>query len=511
MDSAALPTSFDTLSLLRHQITQCLQNAFQSAGTFDNDGHLVRLADKLIAKLRAEGIVEFNATSGRVDVQWPSQLSSLLTFEHFAAPPSSEIDREEDNDPQAWNNTMVKLLAAVPYGTSCAESTLWAEMSNDAPSGTTMLDFVLSNEVALRAARPSDAPAVYYVIPGSADSIPLPSSTSRDVIREALLNAIHRRDFAVAAAFCMSAARNLIDAPYLTTVLNAYFLEAFESLGIDALSRLAELVLRIASALPISCTATSGVHAVLRMCMDAVSAAAKISQLTAQHAVVEAARGMGTRFLRFLAVVGRSTKSSNEFPVFSEFAKEWILSPFSANPQADASKAASPAGAGAGDQIQSSRAASDSAAITKGGTTRSSSVADSSAKSSADGGDADVAEKKAFILRLLQEDFGYTHGGLTRPSVESSEGRKLQNALDLLSASLYSSQVHFVMELIQNADDNKYAAAVVPTIRLELYPHAVLVYNNEEGFSIDNIVAVCNVGRSTKAQQTGYIGQKGIG
>jgi hypothetical protein len=57
------------------------------------------------------------------------------------------------------------------------------------------------------------------------------------------------------------------------------------------------------------------------------------------------------------------------------------------------------------------------------------------------------------------------------------------------------------MELIQNADDNGYAAGVTPTIRLELFPHAVVVYNNEIGFSDKNIEAVCNVGGSTKANK----------
>jgi len=122
-----------------------------------------------------------------------------------------------------------------------------------------------------------------------------------------------------------------------------------------------------------------------------------------------------------------------------------------------------------------------------------------------------VSEQKALILHLLQEKYHYTQGGLVRPAAESPEGRQLQQAMMLLSATLYSSQVHFVMELIQNADDNTYLPGVTPTIRLELFPHAVVVYNNEQGFSDKNIKAICDVGGSTKANKTGYIGQKGIG
>jgi hypothetical protein len=66
------------------------------------------------------------------------------------------------------------------------------------------------------------------------------------------------------------------------------------------------------------------------------------------------------------------------------------------------------------------------------------------------------------------------------------------------------------MELLQNADDNEYFG-VDPTFRVQLFPHAVIIYNNEVGFQENNIVAVCNVGGSTKLKKKGYIGQKGIG
>lgn len=112
------------------------------------------------------------------------------------------------------------------------------------------------------------------------------------------------------------------------------------------------------------------------------------------------------------------------------------------------------------------------------------------------------------ICELLQSEFQYDSSG-NRPAVESPFGRKLRESLDLLSAKLYSSDVHFVMELLQNADDNKYNDTIIPTIKFELYPHAVVVYNNEVGFNLKNIVAVCNVGGSTKKGQHGYIGQKG--
>jgi hypothetical protein len=114
------------------------------------------------------------------------------------------------------------------------------------------------------------------------------------------------------------------------------------------------------------------------------------------------------------------------------------------------------------------------------------------------------------IKSLLIADFGYSKDG-ERPCEDSPQTKKLSNALKHLSTSLYGSDVHFVMELVQNADDNTYSEHVSPTLRIELYPDFIYVFNNEIGFKKENIVAICNVGGSTKKGQTGHIGQKGIG
>ncbi|ETV63721.1 hypothetical protein H257_19347, partial [Aphanomyces astaci] len=39
---------------------------------------------------------------------------------------------------------------------------------------------------------------------------------------------------------------------------------------------------------------------------------------------------------------------------------------------------------------------------------------------------------------------------------------RLERALQRLSAELYSTSTHFVLELLQNADDNAYAPHVAP-------------------------------------------------
>ncbi|XP_039991364.1 protein NO VEIN isoform X3 [Xiphias gladius] len=91
---------------------------------------------------------------------------------------------------------------------------------------------------------------------------------------------------------------------------------------------------------------------------------------------------------------------------------------------------------------------------------------------------------------------------------------RLGRSLERLSTELYSKDTHFVLELIQNADDNSYPsdACVVPSLAFVVERNCITVLNNEIGFQERNIRAICDVGRSTKGKHKyGYIGQKGIG
>ncbi|GGO65379.1 DUF3883 domain-containing protein [Bowmanella pacifica] len=97
------------------------------------------------------------------------------------------------------------------------------------------------------------------------------------------------------------------------------------------------------------------------------------------------------------------------------------------------------------------------------------------------------------------------------------------NALKILSEQLYTKDIHFIFELIQNAEDNHYPQNSTPTLSFELLAHdptntadckgCLVVRNNELGFELSNIRAISSIGKSTKANQkdAGYIGEKGIG
>jgi hypothetical protein len=84
-----------------------------------------------------------------------------------------------------------------------------------------------------------------------------------------------------------------------------------------------------------------------------------------------------------------------------------------------------------------------------------------------------------------------------------------------LAKNLYNSSARFVFELLQNADDNHYTKARangdVPFLSFQVYPRRIVLECNEDGFTRENLVAICNVGKSSKTGAQGYIGEKGIG
>ncbi len=93
------------------------------------------------------------------------------------------------------------------------------------------------------------------------------------------------------------------------------------------------------------------------------------------------------------------------------------------------------------------------------------------------------------------------------------KNRELNRALKRLSEDLYKKKTHFVMELIQNAEDNTYNPDVQPYLRFLIKPDTLIVSNNEVGFSLEDVENICSVGQTAKSKKKGlgYIGEKGIG
>ncbi|GJV65467.1 histidine kinase-, DNA gyrase B-, and HSP90-like ATPase family protein, partial [Tanacetum coccineum] len=84
--------------------------------------------------------------------------------------------------------------------------------------------------------------------------------------------------------------------------------------------------------------------------------------------------------------------------------------------------------------------------------------------------------------------------------------------LHCLSQDLYSQDSNFLLELVQNADDNAYPCDVEPTLTFVLLRTGVIVLTNDQGFSVEAIKALCkDSSLSKKESSAGYIGKKSIG
>lgn len=98
--------------------------------------------------------------------------------------------------------------------------------------------------------------------------------------------------------------------------------------------------------------------------------------------------------------------------------------------------------------------------------------------------------------------------------------KDLQQSINKLSRDLYRKDSHFLLELIQNAEDNDYECDN-PDLSFTLIKEdptnsnasggALVISNNETGFSESNMKAMCSIGSSFKEKIKGYIGEKGIG
>ncbi|KAI3791107.1 hypothetical protein L2E82_04713 [Cichorium intybus] len=120
-------------------------------------------------------------------------------------------------------------------------------------------------------------------------------------------------------------------------------------------------------------------------------------------------------------------------------------------------------------------------------------------------------ESCKIIECIRREEFGLDPN-VKEDTILKKQHARLGRALHCLSQELYSQDSHFLLELVQNADDNVYPCEVEPTLTFILQEGGVVVLNNEKGFSVENIKALCDVGNSTKKEPSaGYIGKKGIG
>lgn len=124
---------------------------------------------------------------------------------------------------------------------------------------------------------------------------------------------------------------------------------------------------------------------------------------------------------------------------------------------------------------------------------------------------------KNIVETIRRNEFGIGEeiGEKEKVLLEKNNAR-LCRSLDRLSTELYAKDSHFVLELVQNADDNTYDDELMqadseekPSVAFIVDKDRVTVLNNEHGFEDINIKAICDIGKSTKGKhRKGYIGKK---
>ncbi|KAF5691492.1 hypothetical protein FCIRC_392 [Fusarium circinatum] len=129
----------------------------------------------------------------------------------------------------------------------------------------------------------------------------------------------------------------------------------------------------------------------------------------------------------------------------------------------------------------------------------------------------EIAKERGYLGEEQLARIGAINPELRR-EVEEALLRKdemIGSAVLTLARNLYTSNARFVFELLQNADDNNYSTALStgqdPYVSFEVRPDKVSIECNENGFTHENLKAICAIGKSSKVGAAGYIGEKGIG
>jgi len=130
---------------------------------------------------------------------------------------------------------------------------------------------------------------------------------------------------------------------------------------------------------------------------------------------------------------------------------------------------------------------------------------------------ADPAE--ALVVTIRREEFGFEGEVLGGGALQAKQNARLARALKRLAGELYGSDVHWQLELLQNADDNSYNPGQSPTAEFLLRQGEVAFRCNEAGFRASDIRAICDIGNSSKVGTAKYsaggrvmaTGEKGLG
>lgn len=119
---------------------------------------------------------------------------------------------------------------------------------------------------------------------------------------------------------------------------------------------------------------------------------------------------------------------------------------------------------------------------------------------------------KQVIDEILKIRFGIGLDTSSSPAdvlAHIKDNAKFKDDAARLVAEIHAEKPHFILELIQNAEDNDYDENVNPMIKFIIEDDRVVLQNNERGFRENNVWALCGIGETTKQdKQQGYIGKR---
>ena len=437
-------------------------------------------------------------------------------FLNFNLVNQAHVDAEQDQfdsdtDRDSARNRVRYLLMRVPLGVSCVDYVMWDSFFKNVISSKNLLDFIDDEKMFLM----SNRKEITYVAVSDTDVVAVCSAPPSLELLKQKLKSLH---WSVIASWCLAATAEIIDKIKLRAIFQAEFLSRMENSGFHGITALLDICVSVSLSTSVD---VRGV--VLGFFIDVIAKCCDISVETVQTKLVEHLMQMEAKEERVLSYqhsplwqivrAACSSPSDRRLTVITSHRKQIYENIEMANSEGipAAENILNVPNPNTNlcheDEVETSLSQDNvNDAVSKAATMATAEVA---APITAATGSIKIDPQEA-IARLLQSDFGYSHDG-ERPPQDSPVTVKLRNALEHLSTSLYCSDVHFVSELVQNADDNEYSPERKPTLLIQLYAHAVVIYNNEVGFSESNIIAICNVGGSTKKNQPGYIGQKGIG
>lgn len=124
-----------------------------------------------------------------------------------------------------------------------------------------------------------------------------------------------------------------------------------------------------------------------------------------------------------------------------------------------------------------------------------------------------MLEPKQIIenIRKTRFDIGLDTTNLTEEQIQAlKDNEKILKDASKLAREIHTKNLHSILELIQNAEDNEYINNIAK-IKFIIDSDRLIIQNNEKGFEKENVWALCGIGGSTKTKILGYIGEKGIG